>query len=276
MNSDLVLIRYFAKYFSAIIFTALMLFAASCKKESSTSAQNTIPSNLKLISSGYAGGASTRVDIYAATDLYAGYNKLYIALYDSASNNRITQAQVSLSAMTDAGMNGPVENPVGTNADNGLFNAASVFVSSGSWTVTTHIRNTAGSGTGSFIASINVVQPSPAKSYSVMTADSSNLFVSIVQPTNPLLGVNNFEVVVDRQINTMNYTPDSTYMISIDPTMPLMTGMSSPNNVNPSYTGNGHYTGKVDFIMGGGWQIYVDLLRNGVASDTSHYFSLNL
>jgi hypothetical protein len=251
-----------------------VFFAASCKKESNTSAHNVIPSNLKLISSGHAGGAATRVDIYAAADLYVGYNNLYFALYDSASNNRITQAQVSLSTMTSAGVNGPVENPLGTNADNGLFNAASVFVSAGSWTLATQIQ--IGNKTGIYTATVSIIQPSPAKSYTVMTADSATLFVSFVQPSNPILGVNNFELVVDRLVNGKSYAPDSTYMMSINAVMPFMTGMNSPNNVNPSYSGNGHYTGKVDFIMGGGWEVYVDLQHNGIVCDTSHYFSLNL
>ena len=274
MNSDSMLFRYSAKYFSAIIFITVVLFTASCKKEGSTSAQNAIPSGLKLISSGYAGGASTRVDIYASTDPYVGYNKLYIALYDSFTNSRITQAEVSLSTMTVAGVSSPVENPMITNANDGLFNAATVFVSAGSWMLTTQIQ--IGNKIGSYASSIKIIQPSPAKSYSVATADSSTLFVSFVQPSTPILGVNNFELVVDKQVNGKGYAPDSSYMLSINAVMPFMTGMNSPNNVNPSYVGNGHYLGTVDFIMGGGWQIYVNLQHNGMICDTSHYFSLNL
>jgi len=280
MNLNFMLSRCLKKCRPAIINTAcvflLLLSAASCRKENSASVQYPIPSGLKLVSSGYAAGASTRVEIYAYQDLYVGYDRLSIALYDSASNARITQAQVSLATVTGAGVAAPTENPSGSSAVNGLFDGAAVLVSTGSTALTVQVQNFSNSRTGSYSAPVNVVQTSPAKSYSVTTADNAKLFVSIVQPTNPQLGVNTFELVVDRQVNSTNYAPDSTYMLAINPTMPSMTGMGSPNNVNPVYTGNGHYAGKVDFIMSGGWQIYVDLLHNGAVADSTHYFDLNL
>jgi hypothetical protein len=275
MKLSFVLCTHFRKTFPQVFAAVFILLAvASCRKENTV--QYPIPSGLKMISSGYATGAATKVEIYAAQDLYVGYNKLYIALYDSASNARITQAQVSLSALTCMGVSGPVENPASTTADNGLFNAAALCMSAGSWTLATHIGNVSNGNTGNFASPVVAVQASPARSYSVTTSDHSNLFVSIVQPTDPQLGVNTLELVIDRQTNDMSYTPDSAYMVAINPTMPSMTGMSSPNNMCPVYTGRGHYTGKVDFIMSGGWRIYIDLLHNGAVCDTSHYFDLNL
>jgi hypothetical protein len=275
MNSELMLRGYFRKYFSVILnstIIALMLFASSCKKENTSSVQYPIPSDLKLIGSGYVAGQ--RAEIYATQNLYVGYNKLYVALYDSSTGTRITQSSVTLNAISSAGISGPVENPA-ANAISGLFGAAAVFVSAGTWTLTVNIQNATNNRSGSIQILVSPVQTTPAKSYTVST-DSQTLFVSIVQPSQPQLGVNNFELVVNRQISATAYAPDSTYMVAINATMPAMTGMNSPNNVNPSYTGQGHYVGKVDFIMTGPWWIYVDLARNGTLSDTSHYFSLNL
>ena len=74
----------------------------------------------------------------------------------------------------------------------------------------------------------------------------------------------------------MNFAPDSSYNVMIDAEMPSMSGMNSPNYVNPVYTGNGHYLGKVDFIMSGEWQINMSLLHNTALADSSHYFDLSL
>jgi len=259
---------------SSAIILILMLLVTSCRKESTKVAQNAVPSGLKMISSSYAQGAAIQVVVYAQADPYVGYNRLYIALYDSITGSPITQASVSLSAGMGS-LAAPIENPATASTSTGLYTAAATFVTAGSWVLVTSVQNTANGKTGSCAGTVSVTQVSPAKSYSLTTADSSNIFVSIVQPADPQLGINTFELVVYKQKGSSNYLADSTYMLDINPTMPGMTGMSSPNNVNPGYQGNGHYIGKVDFIMSGEWWIYVDLIHDGSIADTSHYFDLS-
>ncbi len=258
-------------------FVSLVLLISSCHKDSARSATS-VPSGLQMVSSGYAPGAATRVDIYTADQPYVGYNKLYIYLYDSVSHSPISQAQVSLSAtmmMSGHSQSAPIEDPAYTTATDYLFGAAAVFTAAGDWVLTVHVHSTTGRGTGDFSAPLTVVLPSPARAYSISAPDSSTLFVSIVQPLQPRIGINTFELAIYRQV-AMDFTADSTYSVAINPTMPFMTGMSSPNNVNPVYIGNGHYTGKVDFIMSGGWRIYVDIMHYGAVADTLHYYDINL
>jgi hypothetical protein len=263
----------------------MLLTLGSCKKETNQPQQYAIPANLQMVSSGYADGAATKVEIYAASNLQVGYNQLYLALYDSVSNQRITQAQVSLSAALNTGndlvLSGPVQNPAGVNATNGLFSAAILFTqpagNNGNWTLTIHLQGLTNQKTGSLICNANVVQPSPAKSYSVITLnDSASLFVALVQPANPQPGANSFELAIYRQINAGNFVCDSSYAVMLYATMPSMSGMNAPDNMNPVYSGNGVYKGKVDFIMDGAWQINISLTYNGEVADTSHYFAMNL
>ncbi len=265
----------------AIAGILLMFMLGSCKKESGQ-VQYPIPSNLVMVGSGYVTGAALRMEIYAADNLFVGYNKLYIALYDSASNKRITQAQISLYAMVKMGtgtnLSGPVENPSGSLASNGLFNSAVVFITPGSnWVLSANVQNPVNNASGSFMGTVNVVQASPAKAYSAIAQDdNANLFVAIVQPASPQIGDNNFEMVVYKQSGAGNFVTDSSYTIGINPQMPSMSGMTSPNNVNPVYSGNGHYLGKVIFTMFGAWEIDIRMMHNSAVSDTSHYFDINL
>jgi hypothetical protein len=267
----------------ALISIWLLLQVSACKKENTTLYPS--PANLKMITSGYAMGAATKVEVYAANDLFIGYNIIHIALYDSVSNMRITQAQISLNALMKTGsgtsQSGPVENPTSTQAVNGLFNAAVVFTkptaSNSNWALSMQVQNQGNQKTGSFAGTVSVVQPSPAKAYSLIAKDdSASLFVCLLQPATPQLGANSFEVTIYRQISPMNFAPDSSYNVMIDAEMPSMSGMNSPNYVNPVYTGNGHYLGKVDFIMSGEWQINMSLLHNTALADSSHYFDLSL
>jgi hypothetical protein len=198
---------------------------------------------------------------------------------------RITQAQISLSASlkmgTGVSQSGPVENPSTIQAGNGLFDAAVVFTTAtgnaGNWALAMQVQGLPNQMSGNFVNTVNVAQVSPAKAYSVVTqGNSDTLFVCLVQPTAPQIGVNNFEVVIYRQISAVAFAAGSNYNLMIDAEMPLMTGMNSPNNVNPAYTSNGHYLGKVDFIMSGEWQINLNLSSNGALADSSHYFDLSL
>lgn len=279
-----------------ILIYILLLFAISCKKENSNPGPYAIPGNLKNISGGYVTGAATRMEIYSTGALFVGYNKLFIALYDSATNLHITKGQISLSVVMKAGnisnlpgsmqvsnmsLSGPVENPSSTQADSGLFNAAIIFVrpstADSAWTLTAQVSNLVNGRSGAFSSSVSVAQPSIPKAYSVITLDdSTSLFISLVQPENWLAGSNPFEVTIHKEINGLTYTPDGDYTMNINPIMPAMLDMSSPGNTNPVYIGNGHYLGKVNFTMTGEWQINISLLHNGALADTSHYFNINL
>ena len=84
------------------------------------------------------------------------------------------------------------------------------------------------------------------------------------------------ELAIYKQTNTGAYVPDPSYQITLVAEMPDMQGMTSPNNVNPVYTANGHYLGKINLIMGGDWQVNLSLLNSGVVADSSHYFALSL
>lgn len=53
-------------------------------------------------------------------------------------------------------------------------------------------------------------------------------------------------------------------------------GHGSPNNVNPTNSGKGHYKGKVNFTMAGDWRINLDIYKNGAVVDTSLYFDVTL
>ena len=49
---------------------------------------------LTRIGDAYALGAGTKVELWAKEDLFAGYNNVFVALYDSVGGERITQAHV--------------------------------------------------------------------------------------------------------------------------------------------------------------------------------------
>lgn len=268
-------------YSTLFVFFAFVLPA--CKKNN-TGSSSQLTGNLTLISSGYASGAATRVDIYAQGNLYTGYNTLYFALYDSLSGACIKSANIALSAscQATAGLSTPsvpVENPVDAAGSDGLFKGSVTFTTptspTASWLLNLNVQSISAGKTGIFNSMVTVAQSSLPKAYAMSAPNGDNLLVSMVQPQDPKLGVNDFEISVCRQTGTLAYVQDSSFTIGINPGMPSMTGMGSPYNMNPVPAGNGHYKGKVDFIMSGAWRIYVAMYQ-GTACDSSHYFDLNL
>ena len=71
----------------------------------------------------------------------------------------------------------------------------------------------------------------------------------------------------------INFPADDDVAITIYPEMPSM-GHSSPNNVDPVSTGNGHYKGTVNFTMTGWWRINLTLSKNDELMSDELYFDV--
>lgn len=265
----------------------IMIIVSSCKKDDHTTHQNQaidpypIPTTLKLISSGYANGAAAMVKVYAENDLQTGYNKIYVALFDSITQVRITNSHIKfLPVMHMMSMSHacPVENP-NENAIKGLFEGVIYFSmpsnSSEYWTLGLDIHNHLNDKEGRADFDINV-KHAPSKIISLTALnDSSRVLISLVKPVAPEVGVNDFEIAIHKKATMMSFPAVDDYTIEIEPTMPSM-GHGSPNNVNPVLTSNGHYAGKVNFTMTGLWRIHLLIKKGTAVVDSSAYFDITL
>lgn len=237
---------------------------------------------LTKISEAYATGAGMKVQLWAKTSLFVGYNNLYIAVMDSATGNFVTDAHIHLEPMMDMGTmqhSAPFENPSSTLAVNSLFPCSVVFIMSsmgGTWKLNVEVHNhtTNKEGTASIPVTVSEVTPPVMKSI-VALNDSSKLFISYLKPSKLNVGINDFEITIHKRMNMMNFPADSGYTIVLTPEMPSM-GHGSPNNVDPVHSGNGHYKGKVNFTMTGDWRLNLDIFKNGEVVDTTMYFDVKL
>jgi hypothetical protein len=237
---------------------------------------------LTKISEGYAVGAGIKVQLWSKTSLMTGYNSVRIALIDSAKGSYITDAQVQVMPMMDMGTmkhSAPVENPSGDKAVNSLFQCQMIFIMSsmgGTWTADVTVLNKGTGASGKASLAFAVADPAvPCMRSITAKNDSAKLFVSFLQPSAPKLGVNDCEITIHRKASMMSFPADSGYTVVVTPEMPSM-GHGSPNNVNPTHVGNGHYQGKVNFTMTGDWRINLDIYKNGAVVDTTMYFDITL
>ena len=260
---------------SACTCTALLF--TSCKKDSTTEPDPT--EGLFKQAEGYAAGAATKVAVYTKESaIYSGYQKFYIALYDSTTGKFIDDAHVKLTPTMDMGTmmhNAPYENPASEEAANHLFPCSVVFVMSsmsGSWTVKVNVHNHSSGKEGAVTFPLTVTDPAKARIKSFTAAhDGGKYFVSLIEPSVPKVGINDMEIAIYKKVSMMSWPADSSLSVTLTPEMPTM-GHGSPNNVNPVHVGNGHYKGKVNFTMTGLWKLNMDYMAGTAVADTTTQF----
>lgn len=205
--------------------------------------------------------------VYADDTLFTGYNHLYFAFRNQEQAIVQSGLEVTVTplmhmpAMTHSA---PVEQPVGPNGD-GAHECAVYFIMATTadsyWELAVQVRDMDQDRTHSVTVPVEARERQETRIRNFITADdSSKLFLSLVSPLKPKVGMNDFEVCVHRKASMMDFPAVEDLTIEIEPTMPSM-GHGSPNNEHPVHQQNGHYRGKVNFTMDGWWQVAVTVKR---------------
>jgi len=266
---------------------AVAFLIVSCKKESKETESPVSPtpetSNLITLGETYLIGAASRAVVYTDKVLETGYNNIYVSLFDSIDGSPISEGHFELIPLMDMGMmehSSPVENTDDEHPQNGFYKVHVVFPMPGNstqWSLNMTLHNHDNGLTGSGILGVDVLSSDPARFIStVLPADEdATVFISMLMPRTPEVGLNTFEITLHKKMSMMDYPAVEDYTVEIEPWMPGM-GHGSPNNVNPVHTANGHYTGAVNFTMTGLWQIKLKLYKNGELLSDDLYFELSL
>ena len=249
-----------------LILFVLPFFFAACEKD------DVIPEeeiNLVSITKADSKSDNFNVELLAEQTLFQGFNKLYFKIKKNADGNQITQASVSIlprmhmTMMTHAA---PFENPENIVNENGYFEGAAVFIMPSNpdegWDLRVAIDSDGIKDT-TYLIIPEVIGLDEAREFSVVSdTDGKTYFISLLEPSEPEVGLNDIEFTVHYRENMMSFPAAENLSITIEPEMPSM-GHGSPNNVNPTHKGNGHYKGEVNFTMTGWWQVNIDVSKEG-------------
>lgn len=222
---------------------------------------------------------SLSIELFSEQKLSIGYNALYIRLIDQKNKKEVTQASINILPMMEMHKesgtmkhSSPVENPGASVTEKGLFKAAAVFSMAsddhGSWTLEVEIQISDSAPVQKVIIPITVLPSKVQRIKTVKLDDGSTYMITYIQPVEPKIGINDFEIVIHQRKNMFEFPPINDFTIEIEPEMPSM-GHGSPNNINPILTFNGHYKGKVNFTMSGDWRIHLDLAKENETVSTS-------
>ncbi|MCC6182420.1 MAG: FixH family protein [Bacteroidia bacterium] len=262
--------------------------SSACKKNKSIEPEEEVttpstPNNLIKIGETYIVGANAKASIYTDKAFETGYNLIYVAFTDSTDGSALNMGHCNISPLMNMGSmshGSPVENTSDTISTNGYFRSAVIFSMAGTasqWSLNINFHNHKNGKSGLGSLGVDVSASSPSKFKSVVLALDSNkkVFISLVQPTNPSVGTNNFEITLHQRVNGMTYPFIDQYTVEIEPEMPSM-GHGSPNNINPTHVGKGHYLGKVNYTMSGLWYVHLKLFKNGTLISDDQYFEMTL
>jgi hypothetical protein len=272
---------------SLILIATVVAF--SCKKEETKPAPSPTPvaptptETLVKIGETYITGAKAKAMVYTKKAFETGYNEVYVALYDSMDGSKLSKGHFDVLPMMDMGMmqhSCPVENTEDTITTNGYFKSAVYFSMAGTalqWKLNFSFHNHKNEthGEGSIGVEVKANSPSKFKTTTLSLDSNKVLFLSFLEPSKPIVGINDFEIVLHHKKSGMEYTPVEEYTVEIEPNMPSM-GHGSPNNINPVHQSEGHYKGKVNFTMTGLWQVKLKLYKNGVLISDDQYFEMTL
>lgn len=92
--------------------------------------------------------------------------------------------------------------------------------------------------------------------------EEKSYFVTLRSLENAKVGMNDFIISVHTRENMMFHPYVDDLTIVAEPFMPSM-GHGSNGNVNPTFTSQGIYVGKVNFNMTGDWEVRLTLTRDG-------------
>ncbi len=263
----------------------VLVFLSSC--ESIDNEDLTPIEGQEKLSEAYVVGAATKLEIWGDLNYFTGFNKLNVVLYDSLYPGKLVEnAELQFQPLMTMNIGettmkhaSPFDNPVTTSTP-GIYGGSVLFImpssSSGAWKLNVMVVNKENgkSGTASMDISVEDPQNALVKSFVSQSADSSKLFVTLVQPKVWKVGSNDLEFTIHKKATMMSFPADSTYTIEFVPEMPSM-GHSSPNNVNPTSVGKGHYMGKVNFTMTGEWKLNVTVKKEGVTISNGLYYTVN-
>lgn len=261
--------KYIMKLFKTFLLPtlALVIFATSCKKDETTPLDPL--SEYVYVSEAPASALGFTVKVYAQEELFVGYNKILVKVTDNATGAVLENPDIEfmpVMEMNSGMMHGcPLEQPT-YNTSLKVMEGTITFVMPsmglGKWMLGLKLKNAAGTEEEIKIE-VDVVQKAEPQLFSFVSAADSNqsVFVALVNPKNPKIGINDFEVVVYERQTMMSWPALEQVKIEIEPEMPTM-GHGSPNNVNPTELGEGHYLGKVNFTMSGYWKVNMKLMTS--------------
>ena len=264
-----------SKYYLPLLLAVSVISLLSCSDDTNTKPNN--ENELISIVETVSKSGNYSVELLAADTLFEGYNKIYFDIKEESSGDKINEAELKLHPLMHMMMKvhaAPVENPDMLVNEDGYFEGAIVFIMPSNpdegWSLKVAMEIAGVKDTVNLDIPV-VKNLDEAKKINIVSAiDETVYFLSLVEPSAPMVGVNDLKFTIHYKESMMSFPSAEDLTIEIEPEMPSM-DHGSPNNVNPVHQDSGHYQGKVNFTMTGWWRVNITITKGSeVVTDEAY------
>lgn len=197
---------------------------------------------------------------------YTGYNKITIRIKDNADDSYIQNATMSwmpIMQMPSMQHSCPKSAITKVADKNTLFEGYIIYqmtnLDGSGWSLT--VNYTIDNQDYTATDTITVMQNDDQNVTSVMAEDGVRYILALIEPNDPIIGINDLTVGLYKMENMMSFPVVEGYSIMLDPRMPGMGNHSSPNNTDLSYnTMDTMYHGDLSLTMTGYWVLNLKLV----------------
>lgn len=209
---------------------------------------------------------SHRIELYSASGtLQNGFNQISLRIKETATDNYLTDANISwlpIMYMTSMEHAAPASEVVKLPDAETVFTGHVVFTMPENpdekWEISINYQSQGASFSASIPVEVPQMEDRTLVNFS--SSDDQNYVLAMVQPFEPKVAINDFQMVLYRMESMMEFERVDGFSILIDPRMPGMGNHSSPNNINLTQVEDGFYKGELSLTMTGLWRINLQVL----------------
>lgn len=198
-------------------------------------------------------------------NLFLGFNQVSLRIRDLATNQFITDTQVSwkpIMQMTNMSHGAPASSLEKDLDRAGLYSGHIVFTmpenEQEKWEVVVTFNLDGASYSVEIPVSVQATDTHNVTSF--QGSDSKNYVLALVEPFEPEVALKDIQMVLYQTISMHQYVPAKEYTILLDPRMPGMGNHSSPNNQHLQHYKQEWYRGKLSLTMTGLWRLNLQLV----------------
>lgn len=255
------------KIFPITLFVAITLFAAACSDNSDAD----LISEPDLMKLGEFTENGVTVAAYSDKPLEVGFNRIWFEVHEDGVQFDHPHIHFNTMMQMEAHSHASPYAEPGHHRDgeHGLYEGWAIFTMPsgmmGSWELQLTIHDQ--DHTGFEVTGVIEIEVDPSDNViTFMTEDDSRYVLTLIEPGDPSVGMNELLVALHKRESMMNFPPVLNASMQFEPWMPSMDHGSS-NNVSPVHEENGFYKGQVNFNMTGDWELRFDLTINGEEID---------
>ncbi|MCR8669455.1 hypothetical protein NO995_17350 [Aestuariibaculum sp. M13] len=242
----------------------ITIFSVSCSTDNDDNIVNELDNLIKVQN---LSNDKHTIELYTTSGrFYTGYNTISVRIIDNATKSYIENASIDwvpVMQMPTMQHSCPKSEVSKASDKETLYEGYIIYqmtnTDGSGWSLT--INYTIDDVEYTVTDTITVLQNELQNVSSFMGSDGKRYVVALIEPSNPIIGINNLVVGLYTMETMMSFPVVEDYTLTLDPRMPGMGNHSSPNNTDLSFNSiDNMYHANLSLTMTGYWILNLKLI----------------